>query len=85
MMSWKRIPNEHLNGVLQGYILAYENVKGVESIRKELRLPAFKTSQVITNLRPAMNYTFTIRGFTSVGRGAISEPKVQDTEEYGKK
>nr|XP_029721991.1 Down syndrome cell adhesion molecule-like protein Dscam2 isoform X2 [Aedes albopictus] len=81
-VSWQPPPQQHMNGLLQGYTVFYESVSE-ESISNG-DMETRKTSSLIaslTSLRKFSNYSVQVLAYTRMGDGVISPPVFCQTEE----
>ncbi|EAT34335.1 AAEL013409-PA [Aedes aegypti] len=81
-VSWQPPPQQHMNGLLQGYTVYYESVSE-ESISNG-DMETRKTSSLIaslTSLRKFSNYSVQVLAYTRMGDGVISPPVFCQTEE----
>ncbi|XP_062543637.1 cell adhesion molecule Dscam2 isoform X2 [Armigeres subalbatus] len=81
-VSWQPPPQQHMNGLLQGYTVFYESVSE-ESISNG-DMETRKTSSLIaslTSLRKFSNYSVQVLAYTRMGDGVISPPVFCQTDE----
>lgn len=81
-VSWQPPPQQHMNGLLQGYTVFYESVS--EEAISNGDMETRKTSSLIaslTSLRKFSNYSVQVIAYTRMGDGVISPPVFCQTEE----
>ena len=78
-VTWNEIVKKDQNGVIQGYIVAY-NVKGQPT---QLSLNTTETSTVIEGLKPYTSYCIRVRGYTKIGPSAWSNCTTEMTLQSG--
>ncbi|XP_065091075.1 cell adhesion molecule Dscam2 isoform X7 [Ochlerotatus camptorhynchus] len=81
-VSWQPPPQQHMNGLLQGYTVFYESVS--EEAISNGDMETRKTSSLIaslSSLRKFSNYSVQVLAYTRMGDGVISPPVFCQTEE----
>lgn len=78
-VTWQLLDRRHVNGVLLGYIVDYENPSGIVS---RIRLSASENWLLVEKLEEFTEYTVAVCGFTSKGKGPANSPvKVRTLED----
>lgn len=84
-ISWQPPPQQHTNGLLQGYKVNFESVgdgMGTENDEMDTRKTTESTI-VLTGLRKYTNYSVQVLAYTRIGDGIFSMPIYCKTEEDG--
>lgn len=84
-ISWQPPPQQHTNGLLQGYKVNFEYVSdsmGTENDEMDTRKTTESTI-VLTGLRKFTNYSVQVLAYTRIGDGVFSAPIHCKTEEDG--
>lgn len=84
-LSWQPPPNNHMNGLLQGYKANFEFMSDqIGSMNDDI--DSRKTTDltiVLSGLKKFTNYSVQVLAFTRVGDGAVSKALYCQTEEDG--
>ena len=84
MVSWSEIPQEHIHGILHGYVVLYRALnQSLDTYTDEEIAPNMRSVE-LTKLWKYTEYGIRVLGFTSVGWGVISREVVVRTDEDSK-
>lgn len=81
-VSWVQVDPIHQNGIITVYEVDYQpmNDFGVEGVSQ---VNTTATTIVLSDLHEFIQYTISVRAFTSVGGGPFSNPSASVTHEAG--
>ena len=81
-VSWAQVDPIHQNGIITVYEVDYQpmNDFGVEGVSQ---VNTTATTIVLIDLHESVQYSITVRAFTSVGAGPFSNPVASVTHEAG--
>ena len=85
MVTWGIVPRINQNGVITMYEVLYQPQETFNGTIGDLtvNLSAPNMSVVLMNLQEYVNYTISVRAYTSVGEGPYSQGIIELTNENG--
>ena len=85
MVTWDMVPPINQSGVITMYEVLYQPQETFDGSIEDLtvNVSAPEMSVVLMNLQEYVNYTISVRAYTSVGEGPYSEGIVELTDEDG--
>ena len=81
-VSWSEVDPIHQNGIITVYEVDYQPLRDFES-EDVTQVNTTATTIVLMDLHESVQYSITVRAFTSVGAGAFSNPVPSVTHEAG--
>ena len=82
-VSWSEVDPIHQNGIITVYEVDYQPLRDFES-EDVTQVNTTATTIVLMDLHESVQYSITVRAFTSVGAGPFSNPVASVTHEAGK-
>ena len=85
MVSWDVVPPIDQNGIITMYEVQYEPLEtfGGQIQTQTTNVTALMMSATLTDLEAFVNYTISVRAYTSVGEGPYSEDITVTTQQNG--
>lgn len=80
-VTWEEVPEINRNGIIDEYEVCYDPLETFGGLIMEGRVNTSDLSYNISGLQEFVNYTITVRAYTSVGPGPDSEANTEMTLE----
>ena len=82
-VSWEEVPAIDRNGIITQYEVMYEPLETFGGQISTQTMTIMNTSILLQNLQEYVEYSITVRAYTSVGEGPFSPPMIVRTIEDG--
>ena len=83
MVTWDIVSRINQNGVITMYEVLYQPQETFNGTIKEMTVNVTELTANLTDLEEYVNYTISVRAYTSVGEGPYSEGIIELTNEDG--
>ncbi|MGH0183443.1 UNVERIFIED_CONTAM: hypothetical protein FKN15_016662 [Acipenser sinensis] len=81
VINWSKVPEEDLQGFLQGYIIHYR--ANDTSASSAITVNSSTNSYLLTKLKSKTIYKVSVSAFTTAGEGVRSDQIIFETKQYG--